>query len=415
MQNIKTKLKENQQLITAWRTLRRISKKIIRLPLFIIGYLMIIPVSYLTPKKNYVVLTTRFGDFEGNLKYFFLYLNNLEEQDWEFVFLTEKKEVYRQLKDKGFQVWFYPGLFTILKLFRTRILIVDGNEWAKNLKYFFLFSAKKVQLWHGTGLKTIGLLKPAIKNLSRFRQMLKKEYTYYDLLVLTSEYQVKMRSKAFRYGKLLVNGYPRNDIFFKETDFDYSLGSDYSLIEKCRQYKNEGFSLVTYTPTWRKFDHSLHLDLDSLDDFAGKNSIKFIIKLHYKHDCSPEVSRHKNIIEYDKYTDVYPLLAVTDLLITDYSSIYLDYLLLEKPIIFFPYDIDEYTDNERQLLIDFGQVTPGPKVYSQEELNKELHAHIVEGKDWYNLQREEQRKKFFKYRDGKSSERLWSAVKKDML
>ena len=415
MHNIKARLKENQQLVTAWRILRRTTKQIIRVPLFLIGYLIIIPVSYMTPKKNYVVLTTRFGDFEGNLKYLFLYLNNLEENDLEFIFLTEKKEVYRRLKDKGFQVWFYPGFFTILKLFRTGTLIVDGNEWAKNLKYFFLFGAKKAQLWHGTGLKTIGLLKPAIKKLSRFRQMLKKEYTYYDLLVLTSDYQVKMRSKAFRYGKLLVNGYPRNDIFFEETDFDYSLGSDYSLIEKCRQYKKEGFSLVTYTPTWRKFDHTLHLDLDALDAFAGKSMIKFIIKLHYKHDCSPEVSRYKNIIEYDKYSDVYPLLAVTDLLITDYSSIYLDFLLLEKPVVFFPYDIDDYTDNERELLIDFNHVTPGPKVYNQEELEKELYVHIVEGQDSYKLQREEQRKKFFKYRDGKSSERLWDAVKKYLL
>ena len=382
----------------------------------IFGYSILLPISYLVPKqKNLVLLTTRFGDFDGNLKYLFLYLNNLDDQDFEFVFLTDQKHVYQNLTRSGYKAWLYPRFTTILKLFRVNILIVDGNEWAKKIKYHMLFKSKKVQIWHGTGMKTIGLLKPTIKNLSSFRQKLKKEYTYYDLLFLTSEYQVKIRGNAFRHGKLYLNGFPRNDIFFKEIIANNEVGSDNELLAKCTQYQEQGYSLVVYTPTWRKHDRELHLDLQTLDAFARLNKMIFIIKLHPKHACPCSLDDYSHIMEYNKKADVYPLLTVADALITDYSSIYLDYLLTDKPIFFYPYDSDEYIGGERALLIDYNEITPGPKCYTDNSLRNEVYRHLVMGDDRFYQQRKELQRKFFHYQDGESSARLWEIIKKDLL
>lgn len=382
----------------------------------LIGYIIFAPISYFTPKKNYIVLASRFGDFEGNLKYLFLYLNNLSEKDIEFVFLTGKDRVFDKLEKSGFNVWKYGRGSTFLKLLQTRIVIVDGNEWAQGFKPFFLFNTKKVQIWHGTGLKTIGLLKPTYQKLSWIHKAFRKESTVYDLLALSSEFQVESRGKAFNYKDLMINGLPRNDVFFNQDKFKGGPDSSDREADVFDEYKENGYKVVTYTPTWRKHQTDFHqLELDKLDDFAEKNRIKFVIKLHYKHECELRTENYKNIIEYNKHADIYPLLAKSDLMITDYSSIYLDYLLLDKPILFFPYDSEEYIDGERALLLDYDESTPGPKSYNQQELQLGIFNLLVEGKDNHKEARNAMRNQFFKYKDGESCERLWDHIKNTLL
>ena len=70
--------------------------------------------------------------------------------------------------------------------------------------------------------------------------------------------------------------------------------------------------------------------------------------------------------------DPYPLLKLIDVLITDYSSIYFDFMLTNKPIIFFPYDLEEYLMKSREMYFDYEEFTPGNKVFIQEDLEKAL-------------------------------------------
>ena len=155
-----------------------------------------------------------------------------------------------------------------------------------------------MQLWHGTGFKTIGLLKPSIKKLSRFRRRFRKDYIYYHLLTLSSEYQVRVRSKAFRYGKLLVNGLPRNDIFFQQAVPADDLGSDSKTLRKCIHLQEQGLKIVTYTPTWRMYNHTFdQLALEKLNRFCREQGVVFVIKLHYKHDCHLDAGDLSNVLE----------------------------------------------------------------------------------------------------------------------
>jgi CDP-glycerol glycerophosphotransferase (TagB/SpsB family) len=390
------------------KRIRKIKRKLI----YFIAYLTIIPLSYLMPKKDYIVLATRFGDFEGNLKYFYIYLTGIDKLGMQPTFLTHKKEVFQLLKRNDLEVWYYPSLVTKLKLLRAKVLIVDGNEWSKGLKYYLLFNTKKVQIWHGTGLKTIGLLKPAIKKLSKFKVIYKKEYVFYDLLTMTSEFQASVRAHAFRYGRLMINGFPRNDIFYNNGFLHSKLVDNDIILKKYKQFKSKGLYLVTYTPTWRRFNKNInHLSLKTLDRFAQQNKLIFVIKLHPKQKGELNLEDYKYLLEYDKKEDIYPLLVLTDLLITDYSSIYLDFLLVDRPIVFYPYDRKEYVDNERHLLLDYDNFTPGPKCYSQSELEGEIARHLIDGVDDYKQKRDEIRSKLFQYMDGQSSCRLWNAIK----
>ncbi|WP_353894463.1 CDP-glycerol glycerophosphotransferase family protein [Proteinivorax hydrogeniformans] len=416
LEKLKLMLKSNTVALVTYRLIRKTIKAFYKATQTILGYLLIAPISYVVPKKNYVVLTSRFGDFEGNLKYLYLYLNDQDSKNNQFIFLTKKDLTYKRLKESNLKAWKYPTVTTLLKLLQVKIVIVDGNEWATGLKYFFLIRAKKVQIWHGTGLKTIGLLKPNYQRLSKIHKAFRKENTPYDLVALSSDYQVETRGKAFNYKELIVNGLPRNDIFFNEQFLEKGLAFDGTSIDEYKKLKEEGYRLITYTPTWRKHQNDLYqLDLKELNQFAKEHKIKFIIKLHYKHDCNLETQGLENIIEYDKHADIYPLLAITDLLITDYSSIYLDYLLLDKPIIFYPYDSQDYIDGERALLVDYEKTTPGPKVYKQLDLQNEIFNSVVEGTDIYEKSRNNMREKFFSYADGDASKRIWEYIKDNFI
>ena len=381
-----------------------------------VGYLFVFPLGKTLPKKNLVVLTSRFGDFEGNLKYLFLAMEDFQDEGYSFVFLSDKKEIADRLREKGLKAWYYRRISSFLKMLRAKVVIVDGNEWAAGWKYFFLSGAKVVQIWHGTGLKAIGLLKPNYQALGTLHKFFRKESTRYDMVVLSSEKQVKTRGEAFHYKELLVNGLPRNDVFFNDKVLERSLSFEGESLREFEEAKKQGKKIITYTPTWRKHQEEFHqLDVKALDAFGKEHNILWVIKLHYKHDCDPEAKDLENVVEYDKTADIYPLLAISDALITDYSSIYLDYLLLNKPVVFYPYDEAEYVNGERALLRDYDEVTPGPRVYTQEDLHQAVRKLVINGTDPYKEERDALRKEFFSYVDGDSTKRLWNAIKMNYL
>ena len=122
-----------------------------------------------------------------------------------------------------------------------------------------------------------------------------------------------------------------------------------------------------------------------------------------------------NIVFYDNHRDIYPLLGLTDCLITDYCSIYFDYLHLNKPIIYFPFDYEKYIREDRELIFDYDEMTPGPKCYDQYTLQSEITKTLLEGEDEYKEERKKMLDKSFKYKDGKSSERIYEYIKDNFL
>jgi len=109
--------------------------------------------------------------------------------------------------------------------------------------------------------------------------------------------------------------------------------------------------------------------------------------------------------------DLYQVLPYTDVLITDYSSIYFDYLLLDKPIIFTPSDIEDYSRNRGLLLEPYDYWTPGPKCYDQDTLQYEISKSINDC-EYYQRERLELKNIFHKYQDGKSTKRVTQFIER---
>ncbi|UCG58730.1 MAG: CDP-glycerol glycerophosphotransferase family protein, partial [Phycisphaerales bacterium] len=222
-------------------------------------------------------------------------------------------------------------------------------------------------------------------------------------------------AKAFKAKHFLESGYPRNDILFNgEANNLASLGTDNEAICRINQLKADGHKLVLYAPTFRDTTGDAisdgALDLDELSEFGQKHRIAFVFKFHYNGETACGLRQYDNIIWYNNSSDIYPLLRLFDTLVTDYSSIYMDYLLLDRPMIFFPYDYDKYTRDDRGLLFEYDWMTPGPKCRSQSELQKELLHWFIGQNDDFSQRRKELRKLAYKHEDGKASERLWRFI-----
>jgi CDP-glycerol glycerophosphotransferase len=408
--------------------MKKISSAFKTIRVLIIGWGFVVPLSYLFPlKKNLVLFIGKNGGlFFDNAKYIYLYVHRLRQSKIEFYFFTENKSVYNMLKRHNLPVLLHPTLRSIFLLIRTKAIIACSDQWRKTYKYHFLIRAKKIQLWHGLPLKKIGLFMHNVAKarsswIGRVSSAIRGKNYIYDLIISTSEYfTTNIFSKAVRARNFIESGFPRNDIFFKEQlDGLDLLESDTESLQKISEFRKKGFKSVLYAPTWDdpmgNAVRSGFLNLEKFSDFAQKQKVIFIFKFHPSVRCVEEFGVFDNIIYYDCEKDIQPLLKATDILVTDYSSVYMDYLLLDRPIVFFPYNYDKYMESQKGLLFDYKTLAPGPICYLQDQLHDAI-ANYVSGRiDEFAGKREEIRKFAFKYEDGNASQRIWDFVMKHYL
>jgi CDP-glycerol glycerophosphotransferase (TagB/SpsB family) len=186
--------------------------------------------------------------------------------------------------------------------------------------------------------------------------------------------------KAFRVkdeSKLKAFGYPRCDIFFLNKNelnshihkYESNL---YKIILKLKGFKKT----YIYMPTWRDYDfiEEGEFDFFKLNETLEKSNSYFLLKLHPATKVNlSEIKKFNNIKLLANDIDIYPLLPFTDCLITDYSSIYFDYLLLKgKEIKLFPFDKDKYVTEDRGFVDEYDKVMLSSKYYSFNELLKSL-------------------------------------------
>lgn len=318
--------------------------------LVLFGWLFFIPLSYLIPKKkNLVVFVGRIeGMFMGNVKYLFLYLFRTKPKNLEYHFLTIHDDIYRELKRYRMPIIPYPNIITtfnisfrsmysILLLLRASIVIVDSLIWTHHMRYHILYNSFKIQLWHGIPLKKIELqaYKPSLLDKIEGR------YPEYDTVLSTSEFNTKNSfSRAFNSKEIIEDGYPTNDVFFRDVDELDLLGTDLKSYQKIIKFIENGYKTILYAPTFRDTGgdalQDKVIDLIKLNSFAKYNKMIFIFKFHPYPSYKFNIDNFDYLIKYDNQKDVYPLLNQIDLLLTDYSSIYFDFLLISNPIVFSP-------------------------------------------------------------------------------
>jgi CDP-glycerol glycerophosphotransferase (TagB/SpsB family) len=207
-----------------------------------------------------------------------------------------------------------------------------------------------------------------------------------------------------------ITGTPRND---------YLLYPNNELLQE-HSYLNK--NVILYAPTWREYgDRSSFFpfedkDLERLNAFLETQDAYLLMRGHRE-----EMERISENYGEEKLSRILPahqeffpdaqrLLAHVDVLVTDYSSIYLDFLLLDKPIIFIPYDLEQY-QSYRGFLFDYDTHTPGDKVGTQAEFMESI-ARALNKPELGAIERTQMKNLFHTYEDGKSSERILAQIKK---
>lgn len=275
---------------------------------------------------------------------------------------------------------------------------------------------KVIYMSHGYGTKmTPGLDELSKPYMMKTYRMLRNRV---DFVITMSDrdekYYLKSKELAAeplpRYVPL---GLPRNDVLF-----------DQNYIRECtklikKRYNAINKKIILYAPTWRGYKTSKRFpltqdDFKKLNDFLGGRNWVLLYRPHYLEDilAGIDLTYMDNIVRVDlsEEQDPQKMLVATDMLITDYSSIYVDYLALNRPIAFIPYDLEQYNDY-RGIVIDFDNLdeTPGPKLMNIQELINYIED-IDSDVDNYSLSRKNAINLFYKYYDGNSCERIWNFI-----
>jgi len=360
-----------------------------------------------------------FGSGDGkyysqNSKYLYEYVLQRKNSSIRPIWLTSNKDVEKLLRKQNKECYlFYSGKGVYYSLIAG--IAVVSSSWIELPLTTFIFNKriKLVQLWHGTPLKKLDLKKNNFAKkifFKAFRLYLGREY---DIIASATSKNTKIyqEKNIFNAKKrsIAIVGQPRNDALFNKPDM--------ALLSKLVGKKTIS-NLIVFLPTFRNyptdfFGAKLKFNYKKVNSFLERNKCVLLVKFHDVEILRREkFSQNKNIIIANKLQDPYVILSRADILITDYSSIYFDYLLLDKPIIFFTFDLQKYEKNNG-FYYDYDEVTPGPKVKNWDELLEALRL-ALDGRDEYKKQRMQVNKLFNKYQDGNSSERIYELLTKNI-
>ena len=256
-----------------------------------------------------------------------------------------------------------------------------------------------VQLWHAPGASKKFGGSVDIES----RDILSKISENTDYLIVTSENIIGYYSEAFQMpeSKIKALGLPRMDYYFEERNLE-KLKEDF-----CRKYDiSKDKKIILYAPTFRdeeKYNNVFgYLDLEDFNARLG-NEYVLALRLHpkIKNFYKDDISSKGKYIDVSGYESEQELMLISDVLITDYSSIMIEYSILNKPTVFFTYDLEEYLANERGFYYDFKTTVPGPIVYTSDEL-----IGVIENGEFDKSKISEFVKTQFDEIDGNSSKRI---------
>ena len=330
----------------------------------------------------------------SNLKHLYLYYHHMNPQTTAII--TNNKSELQELKKKGFNAVAYSSFSSYMYAALAKMIITEQVI----AEYFDALSSqqKTLQLWHGISLKK---LYPSTR-------------ISYNYFLGTSAWVNDVTFKnIFQATEFLTCGYPRNDVFFKTITKNDLLFCDEAIYTLVKYNFENNIRSILYMPTYRESaqNNTPPLDFELLNAKMKAINTFFIVKLHpfalekFKTTLQ-EIPHLSHVIFYNTQGDIYPILKYTDMLVTDYSSIAFDFLLLDRLIIYFDYDYEHYLKTRGAFLLKYADYTPGIKVKTQDALTQAI-VESFENNDTFKAQRSKLKTELFDHCDGNASQRIY--------
>lgn len=301
--------------------------------------------------------------------------------------------------------------------------LAKAKYWISNARMPLRFSKRPdniyLQTWHGTPLKKLGLDIKDVQmpgtNTGKYRLRFTKETLRWDYLVSPNQYSTNIFRRAFKYEKeFLEFGYPRNDILYANNNEKY--------IDKLKRKLKLSIDkkVILYAPTWRdddffekgsyKFD--VKLDLEWMRQEISDEYI-IVLRMHYLIANKLNINQYEGFVfDFSTYDDIAELYLISDILITDYSSVFFDFANLKRPILYYTYDLEKYRDTLRGFYIDIENDVPGPLLFNTKEVITAIREIDVIA-DVYSNKYEEFYNRFCEWDDGLASQNIVDKVFKN--
>lgn len=335
------------------------------------------------------------------------------------------EEMVRQGLDKKYRC------YIILEDRNTRIPGAAKKIKRNRLRYFYYFAVSGIwvcdsrlpkyiikrpectyiQTWHGTPLKKLALDLDSVymageTDIEDYKKNFSENVMTWDYLLSQNSYSTRIFRRAFGFTKdILEIGYPRNDILFRG-----NRKSDIDEIKK-RLGLPPDKRIILYAPTWRdnefygngRYKFNPKMDFIRLKEELGEDTV-FIVKYHYLIMDRIDWSPYQGFIySYDMSFDISLLYLVSDMLVTDYSSVMFDYSILNRPMLFYCYDLEEYKGTLRGFYFDFLEEAPGPVLTATGELIRAIREY---DETKYREKQEAFRCKYNHADDGNASQKV---------
>lgn len=378
---------------------------------FITLYLYIFKLFFIIfkifPLKNKTVFLSSFGD---NAYFIARELATSEKHRLVFINQTRCKMDFSSIPTSNKKIYTFESLnivdtlFSIYHLATSKYVFVDNYAGVLSAIHF-REEVKCIQLWHAAGaIKKFGWRDPETDSRSaRAKARFQDVYDRFQYIPVASRQMAEIFSEAFQVdmSHFLYTGVPQTDFYFDEEMKKARLQN------VAAKYPSiEGKTVVLYAPTYRKdalkrmtVQFDIKQFIEQLDD-----DYVLLVRLHPSVHAAAKVPAHPRVILASDYPHINDLLLVSDILISDYSSIPVEYSMLGKKMIFFTYDIEEYNRTQGIWHIN-DQFFPGPMVTTSEEviehiLNPEVdQAKIEKFSEHWNT-----------FSNGRSSKQLITAI-----
>ncbi|TDO15991.1 CDP-glycerol:poly(glycerophosphate) glycerophosphotransferase [Bacillus subtilis] len=348
-------------------------------------YSIVFRIIGLLPRNEKLIIFESYSgkQFSCNPRAIFEYLEeNKDKYDYQLIWSIDKrnKDLFDNLDVN------YLRRFSLKWLW----YMATAKYWVTNSRLPLWIPKPRnttyVQTWHGTPLKKLANDMDEVHmpgtTTEQYKRNFLKEANKWDYLISPNAYSTEIFRSAFQFKKEIIeSGYPRNDILYTKNRDDIS--------KRIKRKLNidDNKKIILYAPTWRdnefygvgKYKFNLQLDLEELQKEFHDTAV-FLLRMHYLVRENFDLQKYNHFVkDVSLYEDIRDLYLISDILITDYSSVFFDFGNLKKPMIFYTYDLEMYRDKLRGFYFDFEKNAPGEIVENKEDLFLILKSVIQTG------------------------------------
>lgn len=360
-------------------------------------------------KENYIVFESFMGrNCSGQPKYIYQYLQKTYGNKYKYIWVVDRKGVeiegkHTKCRRMGLRYFYYMN---------------RSKYWVNNMRQPLSLVRRPetimLSTWHGTPLKRLVFDMDDVHSANpRYKDIVYKQTREWDYLLSDNPFSTEKFQSCFLFDKekILEYGYPANDPMYAS---DLKEKAD-RIKEKLNIPKNK--KVILYAPTWRddnfydagQYGFDLDLDVNGMQEKFGDEYV-LLLRLHYFIVDRLDLSKYGDFtVDGSSYDDITDLYLISDILITDYSSVFFDFANLKRPVLFYTYDLDKYRDVLRGFYLDMEKDLPGPILLTNEQVMDAIE-NIDKVQEEYKDRYQEFYNRFCCIDDGNAAKRVCEKV-----